>query len=382
VYDTDYIESKHLSIEVKTKLLDVVKNHPDYGAKRISDELNTEKYGFTKLDQHRIYDELKKAKLNTKQKREQLVKRGDRQHIKLPGTPLMTLDGEVILDYESAEQVIAKRRGVEVPDELKPTDDKPEVRDARTITTKKEEPEPETAEEITHPEEEVEAEPQEREPAEEEAVTLESAETEEETEEISLEVETKDSAIAEVKVDEPKIKSKLPNINVPDLEIDPEVVHTFFKTISDDISVVEKTVNTWSDGKMNKNDLETISLSLKIITTHPLLKKLGHVRQLIVQVKKGIALLEENTDSYKPHEIIQNAKEMLKYIEKENILNNSNLILEQINQMGVRIHGLKSGVSKKKSQISELDSIRKKISQKNLIKNVELLENISKSSRS
>ncbi len=39
LYSDDYIEKKHLSIEERTKIYDVIAKHPDYGAKRISSEL-------------------------------------------------------------------------------------------------------------------------------------------------------------------------------------------------------------------------------------------------------------------------------------------------------------------------------------------------------
>ncbi|TFH01383.1 MAG: HAMP domain-containing protein [Calditrichales bacterium] len=111
LYNSDYIEKKHLSIELKTRVYDVIGNHPDFGAKGISNELNTEKYNYTKLDSARIYNELVKAKLNTKEKRERYIKRGGKKHIKPPGTPLMTLDGQVILDYESVEKALGTAGG-------------------------------------------------------------------------------------------------------------------------------------------------------------------------------------------------------------------------------------------------------------------------------
>ncbi len=96
------VEAKHVSIEEKTKIFDIITNHPEYGAKRISEELNTEKYGFTVISESKIYDELVRSRLNTRQLREAFVARGTRtkRRIKPPGTPLLTLDGRVILDRE------------------------------------------------------------------------------------------------------------------------------------------------------------------------------------------------------------------------------------------------------------------------------------------
>jgi len=94
------VDAKHIAIEDKVKVFDIIKNHPEYGAKRISEELNTEAYGFTLIPENKIYDELVRNRLNTKQLREGFVARGGRtkRPMKPPGTPLLTLSGEVILD--------------------------------------------------------------------------------------------------------------------------------------------------------------------------------------------------------------------------------------------------------------------------------------------
>ncbi len=97
------VEAKHIAIEDKAKIFDIIKNHPEYGAKRISDELNTEKYGFTQISESKIYEELVRLRLNTRQLREAFVARGARRAnrpIKPPGTPMLTLDGRVILDQD------------------------------------------------------------------------------------------------------------------------------------------------------------------------------------------------------------------------------------------------------------------------------------------
>jgi hypothetical protein len=73
---------------------------------------------------------------------------------------------------------------------------------------------------------------------------------------------------------------------------------------------------------------------------------------------------------------------MLKYIEKENILNNSDKILEQINELGIKNHQFKTKLTGKKSGGgSQLDAIRKKIANKNVIKNKKILNNISKTNK-
>lgn len=93
------VEEKHISIEDTAKIYDIIKEHPEYGAKRISEELNTEKYGNTEIDEKYIYDELVKSRLNTKELRNAFIERGGRgKRIKPPGTPLLTLDGQVIIE--------------------------------------------------------------------------------------------------------------------------------------------------------------------------------------------------------------------------------------------------------------------------------------------
>ncbi len=65
--------------------------------------LNTEKYGYTKVPPKLIYEELKRAKLNTRQQRFQFVRRGGKHRLKPPGTPLLTLDGEVMVGFRSED---------------------------------------------------------------------------------------------------------------------------------------------------------------------------------------------------------------------------------------------------------------------------------------
>ncbi|RMD94143.1 MAG: tetratricopeptide repeat protein [Calditrichaeota bacterium] len=94
------VEAKHLSIEEKTKIFDIIQRHPEYGAGRISEELNTERYGYTKISESKIYEELVRSRLNTRQLREAYVaksKKG-RRRLKPPGTPLLALDGQIIID--------------------------------------------------------------------------------------------------------------------------------------------------------------------------------------------------------------------------------------------------------------------------------------------
>ncbi|NOZ60123.1 MAG: SpoIIE family protein phosphatase [Calditrichaeota bacterium] len=102
--ETIAVEAKHMSIEEKTKIYDIIKKHPEYGAKRISEELRTEQYGFSEINENRIYDELVRSRLNTRQLREAYVARsGRKRRMKPPGTPMLTLDGKIILNKNYEE---------------------------------------------------------------------------------------------------------------------------------------------------------------------------------------------------------------------------------------------------------------------------------------
>lgn len=114
------IEERHISIEDKAKILDIIKNNPEYGAKRISEELNKESYGFTEIDEKRIYDELKKSRLNTKKLREVFLERGQKgKRMKPPGTPFLTLDGQVIMEVKE-QQAVKENLPATPSDETKP----------------------------------------------------------------------------------------------------------------------------------------------------------------------------------------------------------------------------------------------------------------------
>jgi hypothetical protein len=169
------------------------------------------------------------------------------------------------------------------------------------------------------------------------------------------------------------------SLSLPVPEITPEKMDIFYSTIQDDLNIIQEVIASWSNGDVKKEDLNKILLSLRIIGTHHLLKELTNVRQLFTQVIGVFEFLKENVRSMEKQYVKENAKEILKYIKKENIL--SNTILEQINEIGIKnlqIREKTTGVTSPGSP-SDLDSLRKKIASKNLIKNKIILETLSKS---
>jgi len=64
---------KQISYEVRKEILKLVRENPDFGAKRIMDELN--KKGMADIDQRGLYEELIRLRLNTKKLRLEYVDR-------------------------------------------------------------------------------------------------------------------------------------------------------------------------------------------------------------------------------------------------------------------------------------------------------------------
>lgn len=427
LYESDYIEKKHLSLEIKTKLYEVVRHHPEFGAKKISDMLDTEEFGFTKLDPRRIYDELKHANLSTREKRENFIARGGKKRIKMPGTPLLTMDGKVILDFESSESAIPVDRGDQPtppPMPRMPAEpSKAKIITMRSDSENKVSKSTGSQEEPKKPvekEEPVKEEPVRKEPVaaapksvKKEVVKPDTKPKPEEkllTYEQFKEIERKEASKAvgkksvrkrkprkridkkpaetkysvEVKPEKDILQEKIElSFNVEPVTIDTEILNQFYDTIKDDIKVIDKTKSELPEKpKLVKKDLKKLILTLAIVIRNPYLKELGLLHKLFDQVLKGIELLEKNADNFEEDEIVQNTNEILKYIKKENILNAIDRLYELINELGVkqsqiRMKTMKSG----RKRVSELDSVRKKIAQKKILKNVSLLEESAKTQR-
>jgi serine phosphatase RsbU (regulator of sigma subunit)/anti-sigma regulatory factor (Ser/Thr protein kinase)/anti-anti-sigma regulatory factor len=94
------ISQHHMCIEDQAKVLNIVREHPEYGVRRITVELATDKYQNTTLPEHLVYRELKRLKLNTLKQRQAFIEKSERgsKRMKPPGTPLVTIDGRTITE--------------------------------------------------------------------------------------------------------------------------------------------------------------------------------------------------------------------------------------------------------------------------------------------
>jgi len=98
------IEEKHISIEDKAKIYDIIKKDPELGPKKISQELNTEAYENTAISESVIYAELKRERLNTSDLRKAYVERGSKgKRMKRPGTPFISIEGNIVISPEKSK---------------------------------------------------------------------------------------------------------------------------------------------------------------------------------------------------------------------------------------------------------------------------------------
>ncbi len=125
------IEERHISIEDKAKIIDIIRQHPEYGPKRISEVLKSEEYDFTEVEEKRLYEELKKSRLNTKALREAFIERGQKgKRLKAPGTPFLTLDGQVIMDVKETVKPVMPPKDEIIESKSDMREDVPETPDA------------------------------------------------------------------------------------------------------------------------------------------------------------------------------------------------------------------------------------------------------------
>ena len=173
-----------------------------------------------------------------------------------------------------------------------------------------------------------------------------------------------------------------PVFKAPDDNISHEKVNSFYDAIDGEMNEIKSIIAGWDNGGFKKTDLLKIGKFLGLISKNSLFSSLGRGKQIFVQVIRYIETMETNTTELKPELIAQNTKDMLKYIEKENILSNSRTILEQINELGIKNHQIQSQISKNKpGKRSQMDSLRERIAKSNVIKNEKILNNMAKTNR-
>ncbi len=399
--EQDYIEKKHLSIETKAKLFDIIREHPDYGPKRICHELRGDKYGNTKIDDNRLYNELVKMRLNTEERRRKFIEKGGKKRLKQPGTPLLTLDGQVILNFESAEKQVSGGKKDEAnqhskqmppppkPDESKPVKkeiiksaDKPEPgleaasadkspgkmmhKPARYFESKEEVKSADQQQTLPEPDKKKSEKKRQAQPAAEKK-QIKEKETKKEKE---PEVE------AEIRKATPTKEELLEQVNG---SIDQKKISKFFSLVDDDLQVIVQKIRSLHQSDQIGPDIKKINLILKIILKHPMLKELGYIKQVFEQVQEIFGFIDYHIEEIEQKDIYANVKDLLNYFEKDNKLGNYNNLLEAINQIGLINRKIRAKIKPKDSkQDDKILKIREKLAQKKVITKKELLESLSK----
>ncbi len=359
----DIVETKHLSIEVKTKIFDIIGKHPDYGPKLISYELRTDEYGNIKVDADRIYETLVKLRLNTQKLRERYLQKDGKKRIKQPGTPLLTLDGQVILNFKSSEEEIAKRRGGEAEitsKTLKPEDEGKPVSRRLSLST---EEKPESGTYIHQ-----QARP---------FKPVPSAPKPEEAEKKPPKKKPEVSIKPALQTGLPITKDEL--IRQVSPEVDPQAYIEFCKLVSDDLDQIYELMSNIGKSEQPQEDAAKINLLVKLILQHPKLREDDYVKQVFNQVSKITETVELNINNLSREEVTAKSKELLKYISKDYKFKDYRKVYEIINKIGlINLHLKKSLSAIDIKDNDDYDQIRDKLVQKGIIRDTALLDSLVK----
>jgi hypothetical protein len=351
----DVVEKKHLSIELKTKVFDIIRKHPDYGPKLIAYELRKDEYGNVRIDPDRIYNELVKLRLNTQELRMRYMVKGGKKRIKQPGTPLMTLDGQVILDFESSADVISKRNNAQSATPFKPlsTPEEPKksVHKINIVSSEPKQKQPDTvqpAREMAEPE-----------PPKKEKPEITFPPSPQPTPKRKTAVKKKLTGQPETKAD--LIKKVTPVLKQ-------EEISELYQNVKDDIEQVRKLLKGLPKSEAQKADVHKINVLFKMISRHPSLKKMPEISRVFGQMHDVFVFMDDHFEQIPENELLINAKDMLKYVEKDNKFKDYSRLFESINKIGLIRRRLEQGLSTtKENQSNQLDQIRAKLVQKNII---------------
>jgi serine phosphatase RsbU (regulator of sigma subunit)/anti-sigma regulatory factor (Ser/Thr protein kinase) len=373
--DMDPIEKKHLSIEVKTKIYDIIRKHPEYGPKLIAYELRKDEYGNEKVDPDRIYEMLTKMRLNTEERRRQWIEKGGTRPLKQPGTPLMTLDGKVILNFESSEKEIQKQRGtvVKPPMPSSPANPpKPEAQPRVIIQGSEKEERGKIISQQGQPFEPKKREIQKEEPK----ATAPKKKAAPEKEKPKVKKQKSEPAPAPSTPPTESTKFLGFSYSVEELrekvarDFSPEENRNFLKLVADDIKQIKELLaNIETDSAFEKS-IGKINILLKIITTHPMLKKDGLMgtKHFLMEVQNLFAFYKLKINELEKDVIVKGCKDVLNYLENNNIFNSYDELLDGINRIGVLHFKLAKSFEKShESEDSQIKKIREKLKQKKIL---------------
>ncbi|NOX87445.1 MAG: SpoIIE family protein phosphatase [Calditrichaeota bacterium] len=371
----DPIEKKHLSIEVKTKIYDIVRKHPEFGPRMIAYELRKDEYGNIKVDPDRIYEELVKMRLNTEELRRRWIEKGGTRPLKQPGTPLMTLDGKVILNFESSEKEIAKRRGQPAIPSMAPLPSskkqEPLKRTVQILSEDKEEkeekppqkPEEKKVKQAKPKPKKVIKEKREK-PLPQPEVTEVTEEPKPQAPQIGEEVETKGKILVGTSYTTEELRKKM------ELDFQPEKNKEFLELVEADINQIRELLSKVDPQNDFVATINKINILLKIVTTHPMLNNehLTGIKHFFKEMHNLFSFYKSKLNELEPEIIVKGCKDMLKYLENNNIFSSYDKLLEAINSVGIMYFQLnKTFQESQKSSDNQIVKIREKLKKKKIL---------------
>ncbi len=349
-------------------MFDIISKHPDWGPKLISYELRTDAYGKEKVDPDLIYSELQKLRLNTQELRERFVQKGGKKkRLKQPGTPLMTLDGKVILNFESAEMEVAKQQNTGVDKQMETLrSDTAEKKPIRRINIYSSDGEEKSKPTYIHKTAKpyapvVKEKPASAAPTPAPEPIAASAKKEATPKKAAVQPTTKEELLKKVKT---KVKQ--------------DEVSNFYQNVKGDLKQVQELINKLPQSPSFDQDIRKAAIVMKIVGRHPSLKKLPEIKQVFEQLFTAFNFMDEHIKELDKEIILTNVKDLLKYIEKDNKFKDYGKLFESINKIGLIQRSLEQSLKTTKTgSENQFDKIREKILNKNMIENTSLLELLS-----
>lgn len=95
---------QQLSVEERTKVINIVYEHPEYGPQKISQALNTPRYGYLLLEPRLVYEELHRLNLSNRKQRESFVERYK-----------LTLRRETLIKKSEEPETVSLSEGIPSP---------------------------------------------------------------------------------------------------------------------------------------------------------------------------------------------------------------------------------------------------------------------------
>ena len=161
--------------------------------------------------------------------------------------------------------------------------------------------------------------------------------------------------------------------------IDEDAVNNFYTMISDDLKALASIEQKIDLNDELEKELKKIKLILSIVSKHPILKEIKDIQLIFVRSLDTFKFILDNYENLDKNLIVPNAKDLLNCLRKDNKLDDYSKIFETINKVGLIHHKLSQVVDRSKSkQTNEMDRIRKKIAQKEIITTQSILDSIAK----